>query len=651
MSPAAHLLDTPHHDGSLRYLSQPHPRLGETVDLYVRVPHAASVTSLHVRTTHDAEPKFTAGVVDRHTASDTWWRVPLVVHNPVAHYRFLLQGGELGYQWLNGTGLHERDVPDAADFRITTYDPPPAWSDDAVVYQIFPDRFARSASADARPTPDWAEPVSWDTPVAGRGRRTGRQLYGGDLEGIAEHLDHIETLGATVVYLTPVFPSRSNHRYDATTFDRVDPILGGDEALTKLAAAVHARGMRILGDFTTNHTGAGHEWFRAAQADPAAPERDYYFFDGDRYVAWLDVKSLPKLNYDSAELIRRVFDDPQGVVRKWLTGPDGLDGWRIDVANMTGRYGAQDRYHDVARRMREAATTARPDALLVAEHCHDTSRDALGDGWHGVMNYAGFTRPLWTWLRHREYAPDFLGLPVIVPRLGGRAVMETMREFAAQMPWVTLTHSFNQVGSHDTTRVRTLVGDDAGQVDVAAGMLLTMPSIPMITYGDEIGMLGEFGEDGRRPMPWDAAPGRGGRGGSDPAATPGGEPPATTPGGAPPATTPAGEPPLWDERLHTVYRDLIAMRRASPALHAGGLRWVYADDDVLVYLREHPQQTALVHLARLAHDPVRLPAAALDGIESGCAAYGPGLVVDGDEIVLSAGGPHVGVWTWSPRAE
>ncbi|CCH73104.1 hypothetical protein BN11_2320009 [Nostocoides australiense Ben110] len=93
------------------------------------------------------------------------------------------------------------------------------------------------------------------------------------------------------------------------------------------------------------------------------------------------------------------------------------------------------------------------------------------------------------------------------------------------------------------------------------------------------------------------------------------------------------------------------MRRASPALHAGGLRWVYADDDVLVYLREHPQQTALVHLARLAHDPVRLPAAALDGIECGCAAYGPGLAVDGDEIVLSAGGPHVGVWTWSPRAE
>lgn len=606
-----HLLDIPHHDGSVRYVSQAHPRLGEVVDLVVRVPHAADVTSVHVRSTPDAEPKFTAARLVESTETDSWWRVPLEIRNPVTNYRFLLQGGPVGYQWLNGTGLHDRDVPDAADFRITSFPAPPDWSADAVVYQIFPDRFARSAAADERDAPDWAVPVAWDTPVAARGPLTPIQLYGGDLDGIAEHLDHIAGLGITTLYLTPVFPARSNHRYDATTFDAVDPVLGGDDALTRLVHAAHGRGIRVLGDLTTNHTGVGHEWFVAAQTDSDAPERGFYFFDGESYAAWLNVPSLPKLDYDSPELGRRLFDDPQGAVRRWLTGPDGLDGWRIDVANMTGRFGAQDHYHEVARRMRAAAVDARRDALLIAEHCHDTSRDALGDGWHGVMNYAGFTRPLWTWLRHPGHAPDFLGLPVVVPRLGGHAVMETMREFAAHMPWATLTHSFTIVGSHDTTRVRSLVGDDAEQVDVAAGMLLTMPGIPMITYGDEIGMEGAFGEDGRRPMPW-------------------------------------GDDALWDVRIHEVYRALIAARRESIALRAGGLRWVYAADDVLVYLREHPGQNALVHLARLGHAPVRLPRAALPGIEGGHAAYGRGVGFDEDDVVLTASGPKVEVWTWSP---
>lgn len=257
----------------------------------------------------------------------------------------------------------------------------------------------------------------------------GRQLYGGDLDGVVEHLDHIQALGATTVYLTPFFPARSNHRYDASTFTAVDPVLGGDAALARLADAVHERGMTLLGDFTTNHTGAAHEWFLAARADPAAPERDHYFWLSDTdadtdaesldYVAWLGVPSLPKLNYASTQLRQRVFDDPQGVVRRWL-GPRGLDGWRVDVANMTGRQGVQDLNHEVAAQMRAAMVDQHPEALLVGEHCHDYTLDVPGDGWHGVMNYAGFCRPLWTWLCDPDDAPDFLGSPVLVPRLGER---------------------------------------------------------------------------------------------------------------------------------------------------------------------------------------------------------------------------------------
>lgn len=611
----ADLLSQPHHDGSAVYVSNPYPSLGEHVTVRVRVPHEADVTAVHVRLTPDAEQLFVDAVVERETEVDTWWAADLVVHNPVTNYRFILEGGPTAYQWLNGTGIHERDVPDAADFRIATFGAPPAWSREAVVYQIFLDRFARSAGQDARPVPDWAIPVNWDEPIQTLELDEGsssRRLYGGDLDGIIDHLDYLESLGITAVYLTPFFQARSNHRYDASSFDRVDPVLGGDEALHRLVAACHARGMRVLGDFTTNHTGDSHEWFVTARADEDSEERGYYFWEGELgYVGWLGVPSLPKLNYNSEELRRRIFEDKDGVVRRWITGDTPLDGWRVDVANMTGRYRGQDRNQEVARQMRDAMQEAAPDALLVGEHAHDYTLDAQGDGWHGVMNYAGFTRPLWTWLRNPGYAPKFLGSPLMVPRLGGSSVMETMREFASGVPFTTLQHSFTQVGSHDTTRIRTLVGDDSRRVDVAAGLLFTVPGIPMVTYGDEIGMRGDFGEDGRRPMPW-----------SDKS---------------------------WDSRLLDVYRGLIAARRRSVALREGGMRWVYADDEVLIFLREAPDDVALVHCARGAHDPVTLQTRHLPGVASAEIAYGTDLALEDGGVVLRADGPQVGIWRWRPR--
>jgi alpha-glucosidase len=601
------LLGQPHHDGSGLYVSDLGPSIGDTVNVRVRVPHEAAVDEVYVRVTPDSEPKFVDAVIEARTETETWWSAGLVCHNPVTSYRFILKGGPGGYQWLNGTGVHLRDVPDAADFRIVTYDAPPAWARDSVVYQVFPDRFAKSVD---RPLPDWALPAAWDDPVNMVKGEGSRQVYGGDLDGVRQHLDYIQELGASVLYLTPFFPARSYHRYDATSFASVDPLLGGDEALHRLVADAHARGLRVIGDFTTNHTGVEHEWFRTAANDPDSEERSFYFMDGQGehvdYVAWLDVPSLPKLNYDSNALRQRLFEGADAVVPRWLTGKDGLDGWRVDVANMTGRYGTQDHNKSVARQMRASMQAVRQDALLVAEHCHDVSQDAMGDGWQGVMNYAGFTRPVWTWLRDKGFAPKFLGSPLMVPRLGGVSVMETMREFAAIVPWRTVVNSFNLVGSHDTTRVRSLVGEDARLVDVAAGLLFTMPGVPMMTYGDEIGMLGDSGEDGRRPMPWHGKP--------------------------------------WDERLHRVYADLIAARNSLDPLRHGGLRWVHASEDALVFLRETATQAVLVHCARSGHDVITLPSRHLGGIEKAVPVYGRDLHHGEGFVSVFADGPETNIW-------
>ncbi|PZU40517.1 MAG: glycoside hydrolase family 13 protein, partial [Arsenicicoccus sp.] len=244
------------------------------VSVRVRVPRAAGVSAVHVRTTPDGEQFFSDARVVHRTEDEDWWQGEVTCHNPVTTYRFLLESDAEdvpAYRWLNGTGVHLRDVPDTSDFRLVTHAPPPDWAQRAVVYQVFPDRFARDEAVEPvgdpggprADLPGWAVPARWDDPVA-----TGRddnpvQVFGGTLDGAREHLDHLVDLGVDVLYLTPVFPARSNHRYDASTFEAVDPVLGGDAALLRLQEAAHECGIRVMGDITTNHTGDAHEWYAA----------------------------------------------------------------------------------------------------------------------------------------------------------------------------------------------------------------------------------------------------------------------------------------------------------------------------------------------------------------------------------------------------
>ena len=174
--------------------------------------------------------------------------------------------------------------------------------------------------------PDWALPAEWHDPVVHRGADVPYQWYGGTLDGVIEHLDHLEDLGTNLLYLTPIFQARSTHRYDAVSFDHVDALLGGDAALDRLIAAVHQRGLRLMGDLTMNHTGDHHQWFLKALRDPSSVERDFYRFTGDgRYASWLDIPTLPKLSHSSAELgvgstTVPVPSSPDGSSRGWTGG-------------------------------------------------------------------------------------------------------------------------------------------------------------------------------------------------------------------------------------------------------------------------------------------------------------------------------------------
>lgn len=610
-----HLALEPHHDGSPLYLSHDAPALDDVVTVRVRLWSSDPADAVWLRTTYDAEPTFHEARVVERDEHTVWWAADLPVHNPITHYRFLLAAPDGTQRWLTAAGVVEHDLPDTFDFKVSTHDPAPAWGREAVVYQIFPDRFARSAAADARPTPSWAVPAAWDDAVVFEGSdpRTPLQFFGGDLDGVVEHLDHLDAVGATVLYTTPVFPGESNHRYNASTFDGVDPLLGGDEAYARLAAAVHARGWRLLGDLTTNHTGDTHEWFRTARED--GPTRTWYHLREDGgYETWMGHHTLPKLNLADPGLRTAMVEGPDSVVARWLRPPFDVDGWRIDVANMTGRLGALDVNHETARAVRRTATAERPDAWVIGEHNHDASGDIDGDGWHGTMNYSGFSWPVWSWLRDPASPARAFGRPLPVAVRPGPLVVRTLREWAARYGFRAAAQSWNILGSHDSARIRTLTGS-APLHRVAAGLQFTLPGVPMLFAGDEIGLEGVLGEDSRRPMPW-------------------------------------AHPDRWDHATLATYAALAAARREHPALVWGGLRWLVAEDDAIAFVREHPDGSLLVLARRAPGGAIALPAGPLgasdgaDGVLATAGEAGDLQVADG---VLTLPAADAGVVIWRLR--
>lgn len=615
MSQLHHL---PHHDGSALYSPDSASHRGATIRVRVRIPHEfAAVPSVVLRYVVDGEPRFQQ--MDRGSwrpdrdYGATWWTGELAVENDVTSYRFLINRGDGTSVWLNGEGVDHLEPVDAQDFRATVYSTAPDWAREQVLYQIFPDRFARSTAADSRLAPGWALPASWGDDVVHTGPATPRQFFGGDLDGIVEHLDHLEGLGVTLLYLTPFFPAGSNHRYDSTTFTTVDPLLGGDDALVRLVEAAHARGMRVVGDLTTNHTGDTHEWFVAAHRRPGAPESDFYYWKDaaqEDYVAWCDVPSLPKLDWTSTELRRRFIEGPESVVARWLQPPFNLDGWRIDVANMTGRLGDVDLNREVQRLVRDTMDAVAPGSVLYAESTNDAAHDFTGDGWQGPMSYAAFTRPLWHWLRQPEHGVyHHFGIPYeIEPRYSAADLVATYRRFTAAYPWDVRSVALNAIDTHDTPRFAERAGDDL-QV-VAAGLSLTLPGTPTIFAGDEFGITGINGEDARAPLPWDEEP-----------------------------------------RLAGAYRDLVALRRSSAALQHGGLRWLHADGEAVALARETPEETVVVVATRSA-TRLTVPLSAVGEAVVPTAAFGSVevRVEDGSLVVTTQGPAFVALGSAGPTA-
>ena len=552
----------PHHDGSELYVSNIAPELGEKVTLKVRVPSDYVFEKAMLRIYHDGEPRIFEMKESKSDSTETWYQVNVEILNIQSYYRFAFIG-KGKYEWLNAKGLFDHDVHSNNDFQLVAFADNPEWIKSSVFYQIFPDRFARSGKVNI--VPEWAHPRDWDLLPQGRGKYTGQELYGGDLYGVSEHLDHITDLGVNGIYFTPLFPARSNHRYDASSFEVIDPILGGDAAFQALIKTAKKKGIRILGDLTSNHCGAGHTWLAKAKKDKKSKERSYFYWDKSikwGYIGWFGLESLPKLNFSSKALRKVMYEGKNSIVKKWISPKYGMAGWRIDVGNMTGRQGAENHHTEVMQGIRNAMAEVNPQTWLVAENGDFDASDLNGLGWQGAMNYQGFMRPFWNWInRNPEITGGFQGLPFEMPKITGKQLVASMKEFNSSIPWRSLTASMMLLDSHDTARFRTVVMGDKKAHIAAMTMMLTYPGVPSIFAGDEIGLEGSWGEDARRTINWNDQSG-------------------------------------WDIEFLSQVKELVRLRRSHDALINGGLRWVAVADDYLVYLRESKKQSILVFISR-----------------------------------------------------
>lgn len=397
----------------------------------------------------------------------------------------------------------------------------PAWARGATIYQVFPDRFAKSGSCDLTGKLEpytlhqsWAEEVHWQP--TDRGEVLNNDFFGGNFRGITEKLPYIASLGATILYLNPIFKAFSSHRYDTGDYKTPDPMLGTEADFVQLCQEARKLGIHVILDGVFSHTGSNSLYFdryrafggHGAYADPQSPYGSWYQFYRypDSYNCWWNFDTLPCVNKMDPSYLDYIMGGPDSVVAHWLRL--GADGFRLDVVD--------ELPDEFVLRLKKRVRELKPDALLIGEVWEDASnkiaydvrRRYFVDGeLDGVMNYP-YRKAILDFLRQRD---------------DGKGFREAIMTLAENYPPQVLCCCMNLLGTHDTPRILTALIDDfeGSRAEKAArhlspGQLLlakerlrmasflqfVLPGAPTVYYGDEAGMEGYADPFNRRTYPW-----------------------------------------------------------------------------------------------------------------------------------------------------
>ena len=367
----------------------------------------------------------------------------------------------------------------------------PAWVSEAVVYQIFPDRFRRSGRVKAQSS---LALQPWGTSPQEQG------FQGGDLLGVIDALDHLQELGVTCLYLTPVFSSAANHRYHAYDYFQVDPLLGGDAALDALIRALHGRGMRLILDGVFNHCGRGFWAFHhLLENGPSSPYRDWFTVhqwplipyprkgQSCGYSCWWNDPALPKFNHANPA----VQDHLLAAGRYWLER--GIDGWRLDVPDEVP--------HGFWVDFRRMVKDVNPDAWIVGEIWGDARPWLQGDQFDGVMNY----RLGWSslcWAAGARLRPGYRNPMYPLNRLDGEDWIACVNQTLGWYSPEVNRSQLNLLDSHDVPRALHTLRGDAKALRLALLLLCLQPGAPCLYYGTEVGLSGGPEPACREAYPW-----------------------------------------------------------------------------------------------------------------------------------------------------
>lgn len=487
-------------------------------------------------------------------------------------------GDFFGVRGKEGRTISLSRLGAGAHFQLTVTDfayPLPEWLLGGIIYHIFVDRFRRTGTPRVAPGAilhsDWEAGVPL-VPAYRGGPLDNNDFFGGTLDGITEKLPELRRLGVSCLYLSPIFLAASNHRYDTGDYEQIDPLLGGEEAFLRLLAAARRHGMRVLLDGVFNHTGSDSRYFNKRGHHPTlgayqskdSPYFEWYRFSRypDSYECWWGIDTLPRLSYESPTL-REFLLGEDGIVARYAA--KGIGGFRLDVVD--------ELPDEIVERIKARLASVSPGAVLYGEVWEDASckvaygvrrRYYTGRELDGVMNYP-IREGLIAYLRSGELRPLRYALTEVLPNMPRRIAALTM----------------NLLGSHDTVRVLTaLVGEEEGErtpgelastvlppeayrrgrrlLSLAYLALATLPGIPSVFYGDEVGMQGYRDPLNRRPYPWHRR----------------------------------------DTRLLSVFRGIGVMRRREPVFRTGGFRLLYLDASLLLFSRFSGRRVTVTLLNR-----------------------------------------------------
>ena len=568
-----------HHDGSLNYVSDLFPKYGQTITLKIRIGRATPLKDVYLRMEPNGEQSLQKMELQDDTPYHQIYSIQQTISEPKFHYHFLLDTDH-GIFWYNALGLSETAPFDAQDFKILIDQSPIPWLKNAVFYQIFPDSFCNGDTEnDVKSGETYSHGIPSQTIPWGQLPPDTNQkhysYYGGDLQGIQQKLGYLTDLGINALYLNPIFTAPSPHKYNVENYEEIDLHFGGQYAFESLSRALKEKNMRMILDIVPNHCGETHPWFQKAKADPNAPENEYFIFQShpDRYSHWLFATSLPKLNYQSQKLRQKMYQAKDSIFRYWLRW---VDGWRVDVGNMLARENQTQLRDEVLTQMRIAIkeeSKENEEKFFLGENFFDPTEQLKGDQFDSTMNYKGFMFPLLHWLAPYEITDVTYNTHLQSEQpIHTSAMLTAMQTFQANIPWSIFSQQFNLLGSHDTTRIKTVLGEDIDLLKLAILCQFTYPGLPSIYYGDEVGLINLPRIHERAAMQWD--------------------------------------PASQDLKLKTYYQTLIELRKTSPALTEGGFQTLYYDDNFWVYLRSHPLEKIIVSINRGPHSsskPITIP--------------------------------------------